>query len=71
MNQTKRVLRRLRTGPLTQVQALNSLGVGRLGARVLELREAGHSISTETITVKNRFGEKCRVGRYRLVSERT
>ena len=40
--QTDRVLERLKKAPLTQLEALTELGVMRLGARILELREAGH-----------------------------
>ncbi|MBS1169534.1 MAG: Bcep22 gp24 [Burkholderiaceae bacterium] len=69
MSQCQRVLDRLRKAPLTQLEAISEIGVARLGARVLELRQQGHSISTEMMTVKNRFGDESRVGRYRLVRE--
>ena len=65
--QTDRVLERLRKSPLTQLEALTELGVMRLGARILELREAGHEIETETVEVATRItGETARVARYRL-----
>lgn len=65
--QTDRVLERLRKSPLTQMEALTELGVMRLGARILELREAGHKIETETVEVATRVtGETARVARYRL-----
>ncbi len=39
----------------------------RLGARILELRDAGHPIETETVEVATRItGETARVARYRL-----
>lgn len=66
--QTDRVLARLQKAPLTQLEALTELGVMRLGARVLELREAGHKIETETVEVATRVtGETARVARYRLL----
>lgn len=67
--QTDRVLSRLRRGPLTAAQALNELGVGRLGARVHDLRRHGHDITTETRYIYNRYGESCKIGLYRLVKE--
>lgn len=66
MSQLYRVLARLRRGPLTSAQALAELGVGRLGARVYELRSVGYDIHTETMDVINRFGDQCRVARYKL-----
>ncbi len=69
MTQVVRVLTRLRRGPLTAAQALSECGIGRLGARVLDLRRMGHDIHTETEVVVNRFGEECRIGRYRLIRE--
>ena len=67
ITQTDRVLTRLRAAPLTQMEALTELGVMRLGARILELREAGHKIETETVEVATRIaGQTARVARYRL-----
>lgn len=65
--QTDRVLARLRKGPLTQMEALVELGVMRLGARILELRDQGFDITTTTVEVDTRVtGEKARVARYSL-----
>lgn len=64
--QTERVLERLRVGPLTQMEALTELGVMRLGARILELREA-HTITTEMVEVPTRIaGQTATVARYTL-----
>lgn len=52
---------------VTQIEALNQLGILRLASRISELKSDGHIIEKEMITVKNRFGEKCSVARYRLV----
>lgn len=52
---------------VTQIDALNELGILRLASRISELRSDGYVIEKEMISVKNRFGEKCSVARYRLV----
>lgn len=52
---------------VTQIDALNELGILRLASRISELRSDGYVIEKEMIRVKNRFGEKCSVARYRLV----
>lgn len=49
---------------ITPFEAQKDLGIGRLGARVFDLRAAGHDIQTELITVPNRFGETTRPARY-------
>lgn len=55
-----------RFGSITQIEALNELGVMRLASRISDLRKHGYHIHSENITVKNRYGEKCCVKRYRL-----
>lgn len=52
---------------VTQIEALNQLGILRLASRISELKSDGYVIEKEMISVKNRFGEKCSVARYRLV----
>ena len=52
---------------VTQIDALHELGILRLASRISELRSDGYVIEKEMISVKNRFGEKCSVARYRLV----
>lgn len=69
MNQRSRVLNRLRQGSLTAVEALSELSVGRLAARIEELRAQGHEIITEQVEAINAFGDDCRYGRYRLIRE--
>lgn len=67
--QVERVLERLKKAPLTQMEALTELGVMRLGARILELREAGHEIETKTVEVPSRIsGETARIAQYRLTA---
>lgn len=56
-------------GSITQFEALKDLGVMRLASRISELRKQGHRITSETVGVKNRFGETCNVKQYRLKEE--
>lgn len=58
-------------GSITQLQALKDLGVFRLASRISELRKQGHQISSQMVKVENRYGETCRVKRYRLSSDYT
>lgn len=52
MSQTDRLLKRLKRGPLTPLQAWRELGIYRAAARVLDLRRAGHDIVSEPVTVR-------------------
>lgn len=53
-------------GGITQFEALRELGVMRLASRISELKKNGHKISSQTVKVENRYGEKCRVKRYSM-----
>lgn len=53
-------------GGITQMQAMNELGVMRLASRISDIRKSGVSIIAETHSVKNRYGETCRIKCYRL-----
>lgn len=46
--------------------ASQALGITRLSARIYDLRKEGHAITSERVEVENRFGEVCRVARYKL-----
>jgi len=50
MNQNDQVLKLLKQGPVTPLDALQKAGVFRLAARVWDLRSKGHSIVTDLIT---------------------
>ncbi len=54
------------TGGITQLEALNELGVMRLASRVSDLRKRGHRITSKMIPVKNRYGETCYIKRYMM-----
>jgi len=56
-------------GSITQLEALNKLGIMRLASRISDLRRKGYQIDSEMDIVTNRYGEKCRVKRYSLRKE--
>ena len=64
-SQASQILKQLRIAPLTPMQALYAVGTMRLGARIYDLRQDGHQIKTDMVSV----GDK-RVARYRLIKER-
>ena len=67
MTQSGRVLAFLKTGaPITHLIAEHDLGVMRLAARIHELRNDGHDIEREMVTVNTRYGS-ADVARYALV----
>ena len=69
MKQKERILWYLNEyGRITTLSAYEELGCTRLSARIKDLRDDGHNIVTNMITVKNRFGDDCRVAEYRLTA---
>jgi len=62
MTQTQAILQHLRCGPITPWAALELYGCFRLAARVAELRQDGHAITTELVDSPD--GK--RFARYRL-----
>jgi hypothetical protein len=57
-------------GAITTLQAVNALGVMRLASRVHDLRNAGHDIKVETISVPTREkGKFARVAQYSIIKE--
>ena len=68
MTQQERILNYLTAyGTITPKQAMDDLGIMRLGARIWDLKHAGHLIMTERESAENRFGEMTTYARYRLV----
>lgn len=68
--QSERLLNYLKThGSITQLEALNELGIMRLASRVTDLKKQGHRIEGRMARVENRYGESCRVKQYRLGDE--
>lgn len=69
MKQKERILWYLNEyGRITTLSAYEDLGCTRLSARIKDLRDDGHNIVTNMITVKNRFGDDCKVAEYRLTA---
>lgn len=67
ITQAQRVLQYIEDfGSITQLEALNDLGVMRLASRISDLKKQGHPIKSETIAVKNRYQEECYIKRYSL-----
>jgi hypothetical protein len=68
MKQEERLLQYLESGKtINPLQSWQELGIYRLSDVVLRLKRKGHDIITERKGCKNRFGEKCNFGEYRLV----
>lgn len=55
-----------RYGSITAIDALTELGIFRLAARIHDLREQGHVITSRMVKVLNRFSEACSVAEYRI-----
>lgn len=53
-------------GGITQLEALQELGVMRLASRISDLKKQGYPIKSDVVAVKNRFGESCYIKRYSL-----
>lgn len=67
MTQNQRILNWLKSRhKLTPLDAMNKWGIQRLGARIYELKNQGHKIKSEMVSVYNRFGDKCTVASYSL-----
>lgn len=67
--QAQRVLDYMDTfGGITQLEALQDLGVMRLASRISDLKKQGYPITSDVVAVKNRFDESCYIKRYKLVS---
>lgn len=65
MTQIQRILNHLEAGnTITTLNAFNELGITRLAARIHELKRQGYLINKKTISVTNRYNEKCSVAEY-------
>lgn len=65
--QAQRVLDYIREhGSITQLEALNELGVMRLASRISNLKKQGYTFDSKFVSVRNRYGETCRVKQYSL-----
>ena len=63
--QIDRVLEYIREfGSITQLEALQDLGVMRLASRMSDLKRLGYNVEGRIEAVNNRYGEKCYIKRY-------
>ena len=53
-------------GSITQLEALRDIGCMRLASRISDLKRLGYPIISEVEVVKNRYGEKSHIKRYRM-----
>lgn len=66
MKQCERILQYLdEHGSITRAEAMNELGIANFTARISDLRRAGVELDTETVSQKNRYGERVKYFRYR------
>ena len=56
-------------GSITPMEALDSFGCYRLGARIWDLRRDGYDITTEIVVDVDRHGEPMRYAKYTLRGE--
>ncbi len=56
-------------GSITQLEALQDLGIMRLASRISDLKRLGYPIVSKTEKVNNRFEEPCHIKRYSLSKE--
>lgn len=53
-------------GSITQLEALQDLGIMRLASRISELKKEGFEINVEMVKGTNRYGEAVKWARYSL-----
>ena len=67
MTQKERILDYLERGhTLTRLNSWKRLGILECPARICELKQDGHDIKTERLTVTNKYGEKVSIAKWRL-----
>ena len=68
--QNQRIIEYMRKhGSITTLEAMDRLGVARLASRICDMKRMGIPIHSTMVETVNRYGEKCRVKRYRLLDE--
>ena len=69
MSQNQKVLQHMmKWGSITPREAYECYGILRLGARIDDLKHMGHRIRTDMEQGQNRYGERTRYARYRLIN---
>ena len=67
--QCDELLEALTKRPMTAMEILLELGIGRPSARIYDLRQQGHPIHSTEVVVNNRKGKPCRVARYSVTTD--
>ena len=69
-SQCERIIKYLNEfGSITQLEALQDLGIMRLASRISEIKKGGIAICSRQKEVKNRYGEICHIKEYKLGEE--
>lgn len=69
-SQCKMILRYMQDfGAITPIDAIREFSCLRLGARIWDLKHAGHNIKSELVASKNVYGQTVRYSRYSLITE--
>jgi hypothetical protein len=67
MSQREMILVHLQMhGGISAAEAMNRYGIGRLAARIADLRKAGYPVADVWVTAKNRYGKPVRYKKYVL-----
>lgn len=67
MTQCERILRHLEDyGSITSAEAITEYSIYRLASRISDLKKQGVHIKKETVSGKNRYGERTSYARYSL-----
>ena len=51
---------------ITQAEALDRFGIGRLASRITDLKNKGYDVEVADEVVRNRFNKKVMIARYRF-----
>ncbi|MBC5648475.1 helix-turn-helix domain-containing protein [Christensenella tenuis] len=66
-NQCEKIIQYIKDfGGITTLQAFKDLGITRLSGRIYDLKRMGYCLKSETVTGKNRYGEKTHYAKYSL-----
>jgi hypothetical protein len=70
-SQVEIIIEHMKTkGAITALEAMRRYGIGRLAARIADIKKRGYAVRTETVTTVNRRGKKMRYARYTIWPEK-
>ena len=71
MTQNERIYRHLKDyDSITSLEVMQEYGIMRLGARIWDLKAQGVPIKSETVSGKNRYGERTNFAKYTLAGDK-